>query len=274
MDLDEALHARDARQILRLIKAYNLEKAQLLRQEAARKKDKQREISTEQSQIEQDRKQKIRDAQIDYERKKQEIALNDAREREEAQRDYDRKRADLQRHLDEKMKTLGRHLVQEYNLTLDGAKAVYMALKAYYGENGYMQQLFTWYAAMKEAILNQPVGTTPTATNQGYIVAPGTTTITPQTVPGGFAEGGTILANRPTKILFGENGLEMARITPLGKTGKDVNKLFGSLSSGSGGIGGDLKLRIALSDGLIAEIVDTSLYNVSSVIETAVRERR
>jgi hypothetical protein len=88
-----------------------------------------------------------------------------------------------------------------------------------------------------------------------------------------MAEGGTLLANRPTTVTFGEAGLEMAKFTPIGRRGRDTNKIFSNLGGGAG-MGGNLKLQVVMSDGLVASIVDTSLKNVTSVIETVRRERR
>jgi hypothetical protein len=77
----------------------------------------------------------------------------------------------------------------------------------------------------------------------------------------GFAKGGTLIARKPTLAVFGEAGAERADFTPLNKGGASSNGASG------GGMGGQLSLRIALSEGLVAEIIESSLENTAAHIE-------
>jgi len=293
MDLDDALHARDARQVLRLIRQYNLDKARLIRERADKKAENAAELAQNLSDINQDRERRLADAarerkqdlanaKKDYAEKRAELKLNAERERADAKRDYDRKLADLQRHFNEKMDALLRSIVQEGKLNAAGAKMVYDALNAY-RPGGAIWNTWANYLKYVQAIQAAVAGSVPGTINRQDDYAlrhPGTAgSYKPVTQnpfpyhPGGYAEGGTLLANRPTTVTFGEGGLEMARFTPIGRRGRDTNKIFSNLGGGAG-MGGNLKLQVVMSEGLVAEIIDTSLKNVTSVIETVRRERR
>jgi len=86
------------------------------------------------------------------------------------------------------------------------------------------------------------------------------------------AEGGTIIARKPTVAIFGEAGPEMAQFTPLNQLG----------SQGSGGQmpisgrrsqNGKLALQVLLSPDLEARIIDSALNEVADVVFTIERER-
>jgi len=84
------------------------------------------------------------------------------------------------------------------------------------------------------------------------------------------AEGGTYFANRPTTITFGEAGWEMAEFTPLDKPGQNVGKMFGE---GISSRNDRIELMVRMQDGLIAEIVDTTLDQTATVILNVERAR-
>lgn len=110
--------------------------------------------------------------------------------------------------------------------------------------------------------------------NSPYIMAPGSNPNAPIWIPNPdyqFAEGGTLIANKSTLAMFGERGAEAATFTPLNRTGRNVGQVFGDVG---GGGNSSLALSIQLSDGLIAEIVDTSLDNVAVAFERESRSKR
>lgn len=279
MDLDDALHARDARQILRLIKQYKLEKDQAARDYELKKKQRTTDLAQQQRDIEIDRRKRLEDAarertqqiaqaKADAERKRADAQLAAQRERADAQLDYRHKLEDLQRHFNQKMEALGRNLVQEYNLTIKAAEAIRKVLMAYYGPQGAITAIWLAYAGMLGQIMNAP-GSTPTPNIGG----PGSGIIGGGTR---YAEGGTVFANKPTRAIFGEAGLEMATFTPIGRQGRDVNRVFSNLSGSSGGagVGGSLKLQVVMSEGLIASIVDSSLDHVTAIFDQVRREKK
>jgi len=84
---------------------------------------------------------------------------------------------------------------------------------------------------------------------------------------GGYAQGGTVIANRPTKAIFGEAGLEMATFTPLSRKGTDVNKIFSNLSGGGSGDGsGKVQIELLLSPDLESRIVKNTLTKTGQIV--------
>jgi hypothetical protein len=84
----------------------------------------------------------------------------------------------------------------------------------------------------------------------------------------GYAQGGSFIANSPTAAIFGEGGQpERVTITPLSVGRSNLT----ATGDGAGGAGGKLALEILLSENLIANIVENTLGEVSTAIETARR---
>jgi hypothetical protein len=84
----------------------------------------------------------------------------------------------------------------------------------------------------------------------------------------GYARGGSFIANSPTAAIFGEGGQpERVTITPLSVGRSNLT----ATGDGAGGAGGKLALEILLSENLIANIVENTLGEVSTAIETARR---
>ena len=295
MDLDDALHARDARQVLRLIRQYNLDKARLIRERNDEKVEKAIELANNLKAIEEDRKrrladaererkQKIADAKRDWQERADELLRAQQRERDDARKDYERKLADLNRAYEEKRRAMIREIILEKNLNQEGAYQVYLALSAY-RPGGMIWNTWESYLQYVRGVQAAVAGAKASSSSDDYGIrypnqAAGSyrpSTSSPSGMGGSAyyrAGGGTMLADRPTTVTFGEAGLEMAKFIPIGRTGKDMNKVFGNLGGGSGGVGGNLKLQIVMSEGLIASIVDTSLRNVTSVFESVKRERK
>ena len=82
-----------------------------------------------------------------------------------------------------------------------------------------------------------------------------------------YAEGGTMVADRPTTVMFGEAGMEAATFTPLNRTGRDVNKIFSNLGGGTPETGGgNMSLEVLLSPDLEARIVRNTLDKTAATI--------
>lgn len=264
MDLDDALHARDARQILKLIKQYNLEKTQAQRQrdlqkaeDAAAAKLRQQAYEAERKQAEAERQRKLEDAAIEHQRKLEQLAEEEERERLQAQLALQRKMADLQLEMGQRLALLGAGLIAEFNLTKSGLDAVLALYQAYYGPGGAIDQIYA--GAMERMAANAVTPSTSLGTGAAQVGASSSM---------GFAEGGTLFANKPTRILMGERGLEKATFTPINRTGRDVNKVFSSMSGGGniGGMGGQVEIGLNLSPDLEARITSNTLNETAKVI--------
>lgn len=83
-----------------------------------------------------------------------------------------------------------------------------------------------------------------------------------------MAEGGTLLATRPTNVMFGESGPEIATFTPLGRIGKNVGSVFGE--SRANGMEGSITLELLLSPDLEARVVRNSMNGVAEIITKVV----
>ena len=278
MDLDEALHERDARQILRLMKQYNLDKTQAEREHALDQQkaqrdtaEKKKEFARRRQEAEAERKAKLAEAQQDLKDKLAKLQSDEEAERRAANLAYERKMQDLQREMHNRLALVAAALVQEFNLTKQGLDAIYKLYMSYYGAIAQV------YAAMNTMLS----GRTGASKNSGTWTANGITyndTGNRAPVVGGhqrFAEGGTMIADRPTTVTFGEGqGLEMATFTPLNKTGRDVNKLFTNLGQGGSSMEGTLEVDVTLSPDLEARIVKRSMDETAGIITRVKNSKR
>jgi hypothetical protein len=150
------------------------------------------------------------------------------------------------------------NLVAEYNLTQQGLQAIVSLYGKYYSD---ISQI---YAAMQYMMagMGMGVGAKPGKLSAAIGSTPKTTT--KHIGSGGAAEGGTFLADKPTSMVFGEAGLEMATFTPIGRTGRDVNKVFSNMGGGSGN--GNIQIEMLLSPDLEGRIISNTLNKTADVV--------
>jgi len=267
MDLDDALHARDARQILRLIKQYNLDKLQAERKNALDEQSakenariRQKAFDEQRKQAEEERKQKIADAQQDLNDKLAQLALDEALEIQAANLKYQREIEDLTRHMQDRLEIIAANLAMEYATTAGWLAAIVAVYRQYYAD------VSAIYAAIQTMMSGAGIsmggtgGKLPEAGGIGGVDNPG--------MGGGFrfAKGGTLFANRPTNVTFGEGGLEMATFTPLDRRGQDTNKIFSSLGGGANGADGKISIELLLSPDLESRIVSNTLNKTADIV--------
>lgn len=281
MDLEDALHERDARQILRLIRQYNLEKKNLQERKKLEDAQAKTDLQKKLKDLEYERQLKIENARREYAEKLEEIRIGEQRALEEAatwrRRQLEDARIWHQRQLQEQREYLQRRLqdlaqaiAKELQLTSAGAAGVQSILAglggsmsgAFNGISASLSNSFSDFVALMNANSN-PIAAPGFIPYSGN---PANSNVVPH-----FAEGGTLIARRPTMAVFGEKGDEAVTFTPLNRQGRNVGQVFGDRAGA--GAGGSLGLRIAISDGLIAEIVDASLDNVAAHVEHIRRER-
>lgn len=275
MDLEDALHERDARQVLRLMKQYALNKSQATREYNTQKQQRDLDFQQELIDIAAERERKLQEARIENDRKLEEMALAKQRELEEAdiarkreqeaaQRDYQRTLEDLDRKYQEELKMLGDKLQAEYELTASQAEALAAMLAGQLSAyDQYISDLLAKSAAARDQ-LNSAASTASSSTND----APSNTNnpwAKSSSAQTKFAEGGTLITNRPTTALFGEHGAEMATFMPLNRIGKNMNKVFGDSGMLSQG-GGNLTIQLDLSPDLESRIVSNTLNETARVI--------
>jgi len=285
MDLEEALHARDARQVIRLMKQYAIDKEALERKkgldDAAREEEQQHQLED----IEIKRQQRLADAQVEYQQKLVDQAIAKQRELDDLNLWRERELADVEKGIQRKLEALIKGWIDEQKITQENAAAVYEILKHYFGPGGMTDALYQYMVASlaQASQLAQQLATLPAGMPAPYwqLAAQsaggggggaGMNLAPFQYEGGGMAEGGSLLATRPTKAIFGDAGPELATFTPLGRIGRNVNKLFGDGGKG-GGMDGTIVLDISLSPDLEARIVENYMDGVANIITKVTRSK-
>lgn len=262
LDLEDALHERDARAILKLINNYNLEKTQAERKYNLDKENDRRDFKLKQEKYEREKKQ----AKKEYEENLARLKAEEEAEVRAAVLAANRKIQDLEKNNADRLAIVFANLKDEYNLTAAGLSSIV----------GLYMKYYTDVTAIYQAMRIMMGGSLYSGTT-GYVRP---TTVSKIGSAGGtkpayaMAEGGSIIADRPTPVIFGESGLEMATFTPIGRTGRDVNKIF-SNSGGTGAMasGGMVSIELLLSPDLENRIVKNTLNQTAEVIMRTTRSR-
>lgn len=281
MDLEEALHARDARQVLRLIKQYEFEKKQAAEQKALDDKLRRERLQAELEAIRIEEQQKIAAEQREYARKVQQLEIEKQREIEAVKEEEARKLEELKlwnqreaeeiaRHAADKMAQLEQAYIDEYGIHGHYQEEIRKLIEGYTQAN--IAMIDAMYAHMAGVYAGiEQMYTSALAMMNSLSLTPGPPPTSP-TAPlqGGYAEGGTVIATQPTRVLFGERGPELATFIPLGRQGRDVNKVFGNIGSAGGG---RLLIEMLLSPDLEARVVENSLARTADVIARVSRSK-
>jgi len=184
-----------------------------------------------------------------------------------------------------------RAMVDQGIITQEQADAITEILKQAFGPNGVVDGIYAYLAEITvQAVesVSASIGALQSMINSigrvsynvegiqsmlGKRYTTGTLHGKPTMVTGGgggashiYAEGGTLIADRPTTAIFGDKGPEIAHFTPLNRTGKDVNKVFGSKSL-LGNNSEFMKVQLWLSPDLEARVVDKSVGVVADVMQ-------
>lgn len=264
MDLEDALHERDARQIIRLQRQYEYEKEALERKNEIEANQDNREEDSEIGEAQDKRQEKLEQARIDYERELVDQQIAKQRELDDLNLWHQRELEDIQLAQQRKLEQLIKGWIDEGKITQENAQMVYEILLGYFGPGGLTDQL---YAYMMQSLMSQTslAGQAMSSLGLGGTVP----TVTPAGTPGGgggmggiaMAEGGTLLATHPTTVTFGEVP-EIVSVRPLAG-GNNEDRVFGD--TGALG-GGQLELAVTLSPDLEARVVRKSLDEAANVI--------
>lgn len=274
-DLEDALHARDARQVLRLIRNYNAEREKLLEREDFEKQLRAMRLQNELRAIEAERRAKIASAKLEYQQKLEDLAIAKKREYEELaiwkqreyediQRWYAREQEEIRRNSEYKIRQLLDEYIKSGKITDAGMKNILTIIAKYVNLSKAQFADLSNYANSQLSKIQGAMIITPTKSTYTGVSGGG---------GGGgggmkMAEGGTLIANKPTNVLFGEAGLEMATFTPLERKGADVGKIFGNLT---GSEAGSAVIQVTLSPDLEARVVENALGQTAKVIVNTMR---
>jgi len=279
LNLEDALRERDAKQVLSLIRRFNLREKQLKRQADLDKKQRRRRFQDQIDDIRRRRDIRIREAGIEFQERR-ELALRDHQFRTDLENQrFQQRLADIREETRLRIEELTRRFEDETAITEEGAKQIRDILQEYFGAGGEVDRIYNHLIAKTSNTL---------ATVTAMLVAmsqmfqdPGSfgPSFTPAPsnaykdwlrdhasgkVPG-FAEGGTLLAMKPTTVQFGEKEPEMATFSPIGRIGQNEDKTFVSGKMPSGG-NGKVQIELLLSEDLIARTESRVFAGAAEII--------
>jgi DNA repair exonuclease SbcCD ATPase subunit len=313
MDLEDALHERDARQVLRLMREYNLRKAQLARERRLEQEENEQKLEDELEQLEREKEAKLQAMQeefeleqqqreenfqlaqqqraddyalaaaqraADYELARQQMVKDFALQQQLRLEDHKRRIEEIKKQGEERAQELVEAYAKEHEVTEEWADKIVELLTAYFGQGGpvdaTLQGLITMIDTATIAAINSinalnaalaQIGAISTTIDDAVNDAPPGTPSNPgESIYPSYAEGGMHIANKPTTVTFGESGWEAAKFVPLGRQGRDVDKVFGELPMGASQ-DQFVRLMVDLSPDLEVRIVEKSIGTVADVME-------
>lgn len=290
LDLEDALHERDARQVLRLIRQYNLDRTQATRERDNNLRDEARAYEEQLHELDRQRRERLKKLQQELDLRLRMLAIQTERELEEERIAYKRKTLEqvmqnkkdrvereaknkddldaLKLHLEDRLKLIAEDMAGLGIITAAGMKAVTDIMNTYVGPGGVSDSIMNYFMSQIRAVI---------ATMSGLSALSAAIPETRFTNPNqpGFASGGMAYANKPTTALFGEGGPEVALFLPLSKllSGSINNRSeLPSISKSGGGDKGRLQVEVLLGAGLEGRIVDKTLNNVANVVLRSIRQ--
>jgi hypothetical protein len=280
MDLEDALQARDAKQVLHLIRQYQADKNNLADQRQTEQEQAQQDLEIKLKDLEKESKLKKEQAQRDLDDKLKAIQLADQRERQQAaianQRAlndaaiaYNRQLAEQRLYLQRKLRDLAEAIREEFNLTAAGMAAINNLIAS---AGGTALGLGT-----TTGTISNPAGTNVSTSSIGSPIgnpsSPSSINGGLYTPPSGLAEGGSFLATTPTSLDVAESRPELITATPLGRPGTDINKLFSNIGDSNNGSGGKLEVLLTLSPDLEARVINNTLNQHAQIVAKINRSR-
>jgi hypothetical protein len=257
LSLEEALRSRDAKTIIHLIEQNALNKQEKYRQyqdeNVIRNENYQQEIELAKQKEAYD----LQQLQVQMDERRAALAVQ--RDNEIADANLQAKRQNDAEVVDinNRLKAWADGLQLQYTITDTEMKNIYNNIKSYLGAGGYVDSIYTYIIARMAQVY--------AALGAGYSGIGGGSSNPKSTA---FASGGSLFANTPTQVTFGEAGPELAMFMPLGSR-------FGgapSMSFAGGNTGGNIQLQVTLDENLQAQIVQTSLNNVALAIDRINRQ--
>ena len=273
--LEDALHERDARQILRIIKQYEMDKTAATNEHNLARTERAKQHADEMDDLRQQEQDRLRQLAEEYELKRQRAEEDYQTKKQRAADEFKAEMEDLKAQQAARIDEFSTALISELDLKVGAAEALKIALNDYYGENGYFDALYTYSAesmvaraqqalAQVQAIAAQYRGVMASMGRVGTVIPGGGRGWGGRDL-GGQAVGGTYFANHPTKATFGERGPELAMFVPLTGARSSMGKISGdSVMTGRGG--GKMEILFTLSPDLEARIISNTMDRTAEVI--------
>jgi hypothetical protein len=286
LSLEEAVRLRDARQVIRILKEYKLNKEAAERQYALDKLERARRYADEQADRKKEARDRLKELNNEYNtkarREMEDYDLKEARRKE----DFLREMAELSAEWKQKLDEWTMEKSAELELNAGAAEEMRKLINSYYGPGGVYEGLYNYSYASLLAVSSATISqiNANIAAVMTSIAATMNMISIPETRPNRRrAAGGLDVASSPTTVTFGEAGKELALFIPFDKlnsmkSSMSLNELTAGaarqrtpMSGGSSlapSMAGIIELLVTLSPELEARIVnDTSDY-VASRIQT------
>lgn len=271
MSLEDALRDRNVRQALRLRQEYDLNKKQILRQNELDKEINAKKLQQELKDIEEARRRKLEKLRIDYARRLEELALFQSREIESARRGYDQDLEELNKWLEQKrqdyldaydqdlkdikkwsndkIQDLAKAYADQNTITLEGLAALYENMTAYLGPGGYIDSLYDYLLQSTGFTMSQVAEMMNFGINN--------------TGTGNNGKGGGTIEHTPVPTT---DPIDL----PVNPFPRELlpRKQFGNVNAITTTINREnAVVELRLSEGLMADIIDSSLTNLAIQLE-------
>lgn len=299
MDLEDALHERDARQVLRLIRQYNLDRTQATRERDQNLREEARAYEEQLHELDRQRRDRLkklreeldlrlrmiatqrdRELALEVEKYNHEMAQQaekNRKDREERLLKYQEDLNDLDLHLKDRIQKLVDALINENNITAEGLNNILGTISSYLGPGGAATKVYDFFVQYAQAAIAAAMGAM--AMLSTINMMPGSYWYSEHTNPPANpfktpnkAKGGIEYADKPTTALFGEAGPELALFMPLSGG-------IGSLSASTKipapemkqGDKGKLMVEVLLGAGLEGRIINKALNETANVVLRSIK---
>ncbi|MBT7349617.1 hypothetical protein HN803_02370, partial [candidate division WWE3 bacterium] len=273
--LEDALRERDARQVLRLQRQFQMDKQALINENDLRKKERREDAARQLKEAIDDRNERLRlleeERQLKLARQKEDFDLK----RQRAEEDHQRELADIARQADERLALFVEEAVEAGVISEEAAAMLLGTLTEFYGSGGLFDNLYSANtASMLTNAQNQLAGMASVIsgamTMQAAVASAAASVRANLASIGGSYGNGRIGGLRedagnvvtPSSIYGGQ--IPISAFTP---------PSIPTSGFSGGSQGGDLRVMLELSPDLEARIVNESLNEISSTINTIARER-
>jgi hypothetical protein len=268
MSLEDAVHERDARQVLSLRRKFAQDKKRANEDYNIAKKRRGEDFQLELAEIERQRVIRRNKRITQFNEEIVQLAEQEELKRKQAHDAFNARIEALNTRYNEMLRLEAEKLAASLGLNAEHLEALAKMLETAYGSSGfvvaYVQGISEWLA--QQNLVLPTVGQQPGSGGYTYdpqSVQGGGTPISTTPIYGGGvqrrARGGTLFASSPTLVMAGEGGPERVDFSRLSQPGGGPR--------GGGGAGGpiEIALRVAMEDGLIAEITDQTMEGVAQV---------
>lgn len=266
-NLDDAIAARDARAVLALQRQYVFDKKNMIDEHGFNKKNDAKNHAAEMARLVQERNDRI--AELNKERaiKWQQMQEDYALKQKEAIAQHAAEMKAIEQERKDKLKEMTKAMAEQYGITAKGEKALYDLMYAYYGPGKAIDQLLKYSSDSQTAFFEELARRAEAIRAAHSSGTSSSTSSTGSSAPvdsGNKANGGVVIADRPTTATFGERTKELALFIPMDKLGGMLgNSSAPDTSTSKNGI---MELLVTLSPDLETRIVRKSMDGMADTI--------